>query len=158
MCGFYRKLRFDEQRLFSCPDHATTPRFLNTDGKNMGPTKRKVKHIAELDKHPDDEDVLPQSTFFSKRVFLHNIKERHLVVELLAGDIFKQEFCESPEIETENGPLVVNLVRALNHENDYELPAPFIQNVCKPTSVRGFIQVTCLEPLELSEIILSWSD
>ena len=117
-----------------------------------------MKHIAELDKHPDDEDILPQSTFFSKRVFLHNIKERHLVVELLAGDIFKQEFCESPEIETENGPLVVNLVRALNHENDYELPAPFIQNVCKPTSVRGFIQVTCLEPLELSEVILSWSD
>ena len=151
VCGFYRKLKFDEHRVFSCPDHGTTPRFLNTDGKNLGPTKRKVKHIAELDKHPDDEDVLPQSTFFSKRVFLHNIKERHLVVELLAGDISKQEFCESPEIETENGRLVVNLVRALNHENDEELPAPykrFIQNVCKPTSVRGFIQVTCPEPLE----------
>ena len=56
--GFFRRLKFDERTAFSCPDHGVTPRFLNTVGKNMGPTKRKVKHLSELEKHLDDDDVL----------------------------------------------------------------------------------------------------
>ena len=146
--GFFRRLKFDERTAFSCPDHGVTPRFLNTDGKNMGPTKRKVKHLSELEKHPDDDDVLPQSTFFHKRVFLPKIKERHLVVELLAGDISKDEFCNSEDLESQNGRLVVDLVRVL--VNDEEIPTQyrrFIKNICKPTSVRGLIQVTSSEPL-----------
>ena len=41
--GFNRRLRFDEKVALSSPTHGNTPCFLNVDGKNMGPTKRKVK-------------------------------------------------------------------------------------------------------------------
>ena len=109
VCGFFRRLKFDEKVAFSCPTHGTTPRFLNTDGKNMGPTKRKVRHLEELERHPNDDEVLAQSTFFAKRVFLHIIKERNLVVELLAENISMTTLCDSENIESENGRLVVNL-------------------------------------------------
>ena len=69
VCGFFRRLKFDANVAFSCPTHGTTPRFLNTDGKNLGPTKRKVRHLEELERHQNDDQVLPQSTFFKDRVF-----------------------------------------------------------------------------------------
>ena len=150
ICGFFRRLKFDESKAFSCPTHGTTPRFLNTDGKNMGPTKRKVKHLEELERHPNDDEVLPQSTFFRTRVFLSEIKERKLVVELLADKMSMMAFCNS-EVQSENGRLLVNLVRVLDNTYDVKVPPPYkrlIENICKPTSVRGLIQVTGPEPLE----------
>ena len=150
VCGFYRKLKFDESTAFSCPTHGNSPRFLNTDGKNMGPTKRKVKHLEELERHPDDDEVLPQSTFFGGRVFMPEIKERRLVVELLADKMSMMAFCNS-EVQSENGRLLVNLVRVLDNTYDVKVPSPYkrlIENICKPTSVRGLTQVTGPEPLE----------
>ena len=150
VCGFFRRLKFDEKIAFSCPTHGNTPRFLNTDGKNLGPLKRKVKNISELEKHPDDQQVIPQSTGFHNRTFLSNIKERTLVLQLLSADISKQEFCSSDDIQSNNGRLIVNLVNALGQDNE-EIPGPyrrFIKNISKPTSVRGFIQVTSAAPLE----------
>ena len=70
--GFFKRLKFDVEKAFSCPTHGNNPRFLNTDGKNLVPTKRKVSHLSEHKKHPDDNEVLPQSTLFDKRVFLRN--------------------------------------------------------------------------------------
>ena len=150
VCGFFRRLKFNEKISFSCPTHGNSPRFLNTDGKNLGPLKRKVRNISELEKHPEDREVLGQSTFFKNRTFLSNIKERTLVLQLLAGDISKHEFCISENIETENGRLIVNLVAALGLD-DEEIPRPyrrFIKNISKPTSVRGLIQVTSHAPLQ----------
>ena len=149
VCGFFRRLKFDETSAFSCPTHGSTPRFLNADGKNLGPTKRKVRNLTELEKHEDDHEVLPQSTFFSTRVFMSDINERNLVVQLLSGNLSMNDFCES-EIRSENGRLLVNLVRALDHTDAETVPRPykrFIENVCKPTSVRGLLQVTRHEPL-----------
>ena len=148
--GFNRRLKFDEKVAFSCPTHGNTPRFLNVDGKNMGPTKRKVKHLEELERHEDDNEVLPQSTLFANRVFMPDMKERDLVVELLAGSKTMAAFCDS-EITSANGQLVVNLVRALDNADNDKVPAAykrFIGNICKPTSVRGLIQVTGPEALE----------
>ena len=98
ICGFFRKLKFNENIAFSCPTHGTTPRFLNTDGKNMGPTKRKVKHLEELERHPADDQILPQSTFFLDRVFLNRIKKRRLVVELMSDNLSLRDFCNSNDI------------------------------------------------------------
>ena len=66
------------------------------------------------------------------------------MLQLLAGDISKQEFCTSENIVTDNGRLIVNLVTALGLD-DEDIPPPyrrFIKNISKPTSVRGLIQVT----------------
>ena len=123
---------------------------MNTDGKNLGPLKRKVKNLSELEKHHEDREVLRQSTLFQTRTFLSNIKERTLVLQLLAGDISKQEFYFSENIETDNGRLISNLVAALGLD-DEEIPRPytrFINNISKPTSVRGLIQVTSPAPLQ----------
>lgn len=149
VCGFFRKLKFDEKIAFTCPTHGSTPRFLCADGKNLGPTKRKVKNLKELDNHDDDDEVLPQSTFFATRVFMNDIKERNLVVELLGGNMTMEAFCES-DIRSDNGRLVVDLVRAIDYTDAEEVPRPykrFIENICKPTSVRGLLQVTSQEPL-----------
>ena len=150
VCGFFRRLKFDEKYAFSCPMHGTTPKFLCADGKNLGPTKRKVKSLKELERHEDDLEVLPQSTFFATRVFMHEIKERNQVVELLSGSMTMAAFCESAVMRSANGQLVVNLVRAINETDVERVPRPykrFIENICKPTSVRGLLQVTGPEPL-----------
>ena len=44
VCGFFRKLKFNAESVFSCPDHGTTPMFLNTDGKNMGKTQSEASN------------------------------------------------------------------------------------------------------------------
>ena len=150
VCGFKRRLKFDEKVAFSCPTHGNTPRFLSVDGKNMGPTKRKVKNLKELERHDEDNEVLPQSTVFASRVFMPAIQERNLVVNLLAGSLTMTAFCES-DITSVNGQLVVNLIRALGNTDEDKVPPPYkrlIGNICKPTSVRGFIQVTGPEALE----------
>ena len=59
-------------------------------------------------------------------------------------------FCESAVMRSANGQLVVNLVRAINETDVERVPRPykrFIENICKPTSVRGLLQVTGPEPL-----------
>ena len=117
----------------------------------MGPTKHKVRHLEELERHPADDQILPQSTFFLDRVFLNMIKERRLVVELMSDNLSLRDFCNSNDIESENGRLLVSLVNALDGANYDIIPDPykrFIGNICKPTSVRGLIQVTGPEPLE----------
>ena len=60
--GLFKQLKFVEEKAFSCPTHENNSRFINTDGK-------KVSHLSELEKYPEDNEVLPQSTFIEKRVF-----------------------------------------------------------------------------------------
>ena len=67
--GFFRNLDFDENMAFSCPTHGSKPKWITADGKNIGPTKKKCKDLSELDVQSEDDQVLPQSTFFRDRVF-----------------------------------------------------------------------------------------
>ena len=78
------------------------PKWIVADGKNLGPTKRKCKDMAELDSHPDDNQVLEQSTVFKDRVFLPNSIERSTVCSLMGNLISKDDFVTSPDIESEN--------------------------------------------------------
>ena len=53
--GFFQNLEFDEQLAFACPRHGTKPNWIVADGKNLGPTKKRCKHMSELDRHLEDE-------------------------------------------------------------------------------------------------------
>ena len=106
--------------------------------------------LSELDIHSEDEQVLPQSTVFKDRVFLPKISERSLVCALVGDQLSKDDFLLSPDIESVNGQLVLDLVEFLD-ESGPEVIQPaykrFLKNVCKSTSVRGLLQVTNFLPL-----------
>ena len=152
---FFRQLRYDEIKAFSCPKHNNNPKWINTDGKYVGPTKKKCKHLMELDRAPNDDDVLDQSTKFQDRVFLPKPKERKEVVSLLTGSHSSEkaiEFVGNLQIESANGQLLQDLVDHIEEKYPGDLPRcykRFIENVCKPTSVRGLIQVTNFIPLDI---------
>ena len=153
--GFFRQLQFDERKAFSCPLHGSNPKWINTDGKYLGPTKKKCFHLKELDRAECDDEVLEQSTKFKDRVFLPKHAERKEVVRLLSGNHTTEkahEFLDSDVVESPNGQLVKNLIDYIEQKYPGELPSKykrFIQNICKPTSVRGFIQVTNFTPLDI---------
>ena len=69
----------------------------------MGPLKKYVDHLSELNPHPDDETVLSQGSLFSARIFLAKQKERQLVCALVTDSISMQEFVNSADIATESG-------------------------------------------------------
>ena len=92
--GFFRQLQFDESKAFSCPKHGNSPKWINTDGKHLGPTKKKCKHLAELDRACEDNEVLPQSTHFKDRVFLPRQEERAEIVNLLSGEHSSEKVTE----------------------------------------------------------------
>ena len=148
--GFFRNLEFDEQLAFACPRHGTKPNWIVADGKNMGPTKNRCKNLSEFDRHPEDEQKLPQSTSFKDRVFLPDKKERTAVCALLGEQISMAEFIASPDIASETGRMITNLVQHIlqnNQDGIHPVYKRFIQNVCKPTSARGLFQVTNYLPL-----------
>ena len=153
--GFFRQLDFDELRAFSCPKHGNSPRWMNTDGKYVGPTKKKCCHLNELDREMNDAEVLEQSTTFKNRVFLPNLLERSEVVGLLSGTASSERslaFIASNVTSSANGELLKALVAFIEQKYPGRMPAVykrFIQNVCKPTSVRGLIQVTNFIPLDI---------
>ena len=148
--GFFRNLEFDEQLAFACPRHGTKPNWIVADGKNMGPTKNRCKNLSEFDRHPEDEQKLPQSTSFKDRVFLPDKKERTAVCALLGEQISMAEFIASPDIASETGRMITNLVQHIlqnNQDGIHPVYKRFSQNVCKPTSARGLFQVTNYLPL-----------
>ena len=153
--GFFRQLDYDEKKAFSCPKHGNTPRWMNTDGKYLGPTKKKCKHLTEFDRASDDHEVLEQSTKFKDRVFLPEQAERNEVVSLLSGNYSSEKaiaFIGNNLIASPNGQLIKDLVDYIEQMYPGELPSKykrFIQNICKPTSVRGLIQVTNFIPLDI---------
>ena len=152
--GFVNNLNIDFERAYSCPNHGTSPKWLVSDGKNVGPLKIRVNHLKELDVEPTDEKILMQSTLFKDRVFLNTKKERVILCRLLTGELPMNEFVEISEITSPNGLLLVNLVRHILEKYPEEMPScykHFMANVCKPTSVRGLLQVLSAEPLEYLE-------
>ena len=111
VCGFFCLLVFDNSKAFSCPKHKTSPKFIVSDGKALGPLKSRCKHLTELDVAKEDNKVLAQSTHHKDRVFMHVKKERAMVIKLLTDDISLQDFETAGEMTTENGILVLNLIQ-----------------------------------------------
>ena len=127
----------------SCPTHGTSPPWIVSDGKALGPLKKRVKHLSELDVAKDDQSVLKQSTHYHDRVFMSVKKERDLIVRLLTGDINMEAFLKVDDIKTDNGGMVVELVQFIKGKYD-EIPPPygrFLKNVSKNSSARSFVQV-----------------
>ena len=147
--GFFRNLQFDDKYAFSCPNHGVNPKWIVADGKNIGPTKSKCKNLNELDCNPDDTEVLSQSTTNKDRTFLSNKIERSLVCSLFGNQINLDDFIQSPDITSENGILIRDLIEFIDGPEEIALPYKrFIKNVCKPSSVRGLLQVTNFMPIE----------
>ena len=155
VCGFFINLKFNIQTAFSCPDHGSTPSWIVADGKALGPLKKRVKHLTELDVAKDDKSVLEQSTFYKDRIFLSSKKERGLVIKVLTGDITMTEFTLSNDIKSDNGVMIMDLVRFMNEKYPQEIPSPylrFLKNISKNSSARSLVQVNEIEILEdLSE-------
>ena len=131
--------------------HGTSPKFIVSDGKALGPLKRKVAHLKELDIAEDDKSVLAQSTCFTDRIFLNIKKERVLVCKLVTGDISMQDFTLTSDIRSENGLLVINLVAHINQNFPLTIPDSYstlLCNISKNSSARSLLQVTNLETLD----------
>ena len=104
-----------------------------------------VDHLSELDHADEDDDVLPQASHFKDRVFLNEITERKHVLDFLTGDISPGQFTRLPDMTSENGEMLKNLVNDLDTRFQGEIPKAyhrFMKNICKPTSVAGLLQCT----------------
>jgi hypothetical protein len=110
-----------------------------------------VDHLGELDHAEDDEEILCQGSYFRDRVFLSEIVERKLVCDLVTQGITVAEFLVSPEIQSENGVMLSQLVRHIDLRFNGQLPkeyARLLTNISKPTSVAGLLQCTGPEALK----------
>ena len=59
--GFISKIKFHvDIKTFSCPNCGTSPKYLVADGKEDGPSKRKVSHLKEFGRADGDNSFLPQ--------------------------------------------------------------------------------------------------
>ena len=147
--GFATMMRFRKED-FLCNHCTDTPPYIVCDGKSIGPAKRKVNHLEELDRADDDDTPLPQGSRFSERVFLSSKQERDQVKHLLTDETSVDDFLEL-EFVTENGLLVHSLVTRLAGVWQDELPAPYrtlLSSVAKYTSVAGYLQVLSDKPLQ----------
>ena len=145
VCGFFCNLVFDDAKAFSCPKHGTSPKFIVSDGKALGPLKSRCKHLKELDIAKDDHKVLTQSTHHKDRVFMNVKKERAAVIKLLTNDSSLEDFETAGEMTTDNGILVLNLIRYLRAKYEEKIPSPyaeFLGNISKNCSARSLVQ-TC---------------
>ena len=149
--GYVGMIRFRKDD-FICNNCGQTPKYIVADGKMTAPTLRKVKHLSELDHHEDDEQILLQGSHFKDRVFLYIKRERKLVQELLTDDLEYDAFVHSDVLQSENSRLLIPLLQRLQESWPDEIPPPykrFICNLCKPTSVASYMQVTHDEPLAI---------
>ena len=126
VCGFFSNLTFNVEKAFSCPTHGTSPKWMVADGKALGPLKRRVNHLQELDIHPEDKTVLEQSTLFKDRIFLASKKERKAVLSLLTGDTTMTQFVANDVLKSENSLLVVNVVIDIQERFPLKMPDPYI--------------------------------
>ena len=152
--GFMNNLDIDYKKAFSCPVHGNSPSWIVSDGKNLGPLKRKVDHLKELDRHESDKKILEQSTKFKDRCFLSEKKERTSVCKLITGGTTMLDFVETSDLTSPNGKMIIKLVRHIAVKFPDEIPpcyVSFLANISKPTSVRGLLQVLSPEPLEYLE-------
>ena len=148
LTGFAKLMSFRKED-FLCDKCGETPQYIVCDGKAVGPTKRKIKHLAEFDRAVDDQSPLPEGSSFKDRVFLSSKQERDLVKNLLTEEISTEEFLES-DFSTDNGDLVHDLVTRLSQSWPDDLPAPyrrFLCSIAKYTSVAGYLQVLSNTPL-----------
>ena len=149
--GYVKMIEFRKED-FLCSNCGPSPKYVVCDGKTDGPTKRKVEHLHELDSADHDDSCLCQGSFFEDRVFLAEKSERALVCQLLTDVVSFEEFVESEAISSPNGRLVVDLVERLSLCWPEEIPKSYkrlLGNICKISSVAGFLQVSSQEPLEL---------
>ena len=111
---------------------------------------KKVSHLKELLPKGDDQKILSQSTKFKDRLFIPAKSERDNVCQLLTGNVTMQDFSETAEIRSENGQMIIEVVRHIMENFPEEMPRSyrkFLQNVCSPASVRGLLQVNFSENL-----------
>ena len=147
--GFVSRLRYSKDT-WLCPRCTDTPPHLVADGKFLGPAKRKVDHLRELNHHEEDEELLTRASQFSDRVFLPVYSDRQKVACLLSGAISIEDFLNNG-LESENGRLIVNIINRIFNEDGYqEIPKEykrFLKSVCKGTPVSGLLQVHSNLPL-----------
>ena len=67
--------------------------------------------VTELGCHPADNDVLEPASTFAERTFISDPAERKLILALLSGSTDMTEFVNSKVLKSDNGKLIVNLVK-----------------------------------------------
>ena len=150
--GYAQMIKFRKED-FLCPNCGDSPEYVVCDGKTDEPAQRKVDHLHELDRPEDDESSLCQGSFFNDRVFLSNNCERKLVCCLLTNSISSDDFQESVESEesTANMLMVATVVARISLNWPDEIPTSYkrlLGNICKISSVAGFLQVLSEETLD----------
>ena len=152
VCGFFSNLEFNLEIAFTCPSHGSSPKFIVADGKSVGPLKRRVKHLCELDVAEEDSKVLSQSTYFKTRIFITEKKERDFVCKLVTKEVTMEDFVQGKEIKSDNGKMLINLVKHILETFPEKIPHQYISlltNVSKNSSARSLLQTNTIEPLKL---------
>ena len=93
------------------------------------------------------QQKLPHSTSFKDRVYLPIKKERAAVCALLGEQMTMAEFIASPDITSETGRMIKDLIQHLlqtNKDGIHPLNKRFIRIVC--TTAQGLLQVTNYPP------------
>jgi hypothetical protein len=142
--GFARSLKLDKQS-FVCPNCTDRPRFINADGVCVAPAKRHLEGMEELNKAPNDNEILERGSRFKDRIYLKSNKERKLVLDLLTGGMNMDEFTQTDRIKTEEGRHLQTLVGRISQQSPLKIPdqyVRFLRNVSKATPVAGLLQPT----------------
>ena len=145
--GFFQNLTFEETVWF-CPVCKKNPPYFVADGKEAGPTKRKVDHLRELGQR--SQEALSQGSHFRDRTLIPNKKDRQKILNLLSNETSIEEFLMNG-LESQNGILLIQLMTRLDYEYGEIKPEyhKFLSNICMANSVTGMLNVTSPEPLSI---------
>ena len=82
-------------------------------------------------------------------MFIKEKKERDILCELLTEKLKIEEFISTAKLKSENGKLIMEVIKRLAQQNKDKLPEPYIKflaDVCKNTPVAG---LGCVRQLDV---------
>ena len=86
--------------------------------------RKYFSNVAELDKAEEDDEVLPQGSVSSQRVFINRRQELDMVIQLLDAQITMDDFVESQVITSDNGMLLQQFVDRIRRTHN-SLPSVY---------------------------------
>ena len=120
--GYFFHLEFKPE-VWICPTCKTSPDYFVADGKESGPTKRKVEHIRELGQEDREGECLSQGSQFRDRCFVPLAADRKKILMLLTNEVTLEDFSHE-EILSESGQLIKQIVSRLNDQHG-DIPSEY---------------------------------
>ena len=155
--GFCMLVDIDYEECFSCINCGRDPKWFVGDGKqDCAPLKEKLDKLSvhETTCHPDDKQILEQSTFHHDRIFLSQKSERDLILSVISENISISEFLKQKhKINSENGKSVLKVIEKFtDFKTIPESYTAFLHELAINSPVAGFIQNKSTKSLQILEM------